>query len=93
MAVDTKRKRASALRFSQVWAGVLPVAVGSFDQEQRQTAIWMYLGILVGAAVPDEGYPPGGDISANDLDRVRRIEDDDLIAVITGFLIASRNIR
>lgn len=94
MAVDTERKRASALRFGQVWAGVLPVPNGSFDQEQRQAALWMYLGILVGAFVPPVNeYPPGGNIEVNDLDRRRRLEDDELIAVITAFLIASRNIR
>ena len=34
-----------------------------------------------------------GNIEVNDLDRRRRLEDDELIAVITAFLIASRNIR
>lgn len=93
MAVDTARKRGSALRFGQVWAGVLPVPSGSVDQLARQTMLVMYGGILAGVFVPPVNeFGPAGGLN-NDLDRQRRLEDDDLLTVVALFMLASRNIR
>ncbi len=95
MAIDTDRKRGSALRFGQVWSGVLPVPSGTVDQLARQTVLVMYGGILAGAVVvpPTIDYGHPGGLIDNDLERRRRLEDEELLVTVALFMVASRNIR
>lgn len=46
MAIDTEDKRRSALN-----EGILPVADGSVDQQDRPHSVWIYRGINITGAV------------------------------------------
>jgi len=47
MAIDTAKKRNSALAFSTM---LLPIPDGTIDQADRQTLLYLYGGILAGVA-------------------------------------------
>lgn len=59
MAVDTAAKRASALKYGQVWGfGVVPS--GTVDQQERQSALWAYSGILASSATVETDTDQSG---------------------------------
>lgn len=51
MAVDTRKKRASALVVTSWWTPPAPTPDGAFDTADRQQIGWGYVGIPVGSAV------------------------------------------
>jgi len=57
VAADTAAKRYSAINIASPWRG-LNVVPAAIDQGQRQAVMFMYSGILAGAAVTPPVTPP-----------------------------------